>query len=125
MIPAFILKWLTARVGQRFARPAAIALAIIAAVLMIFVAKALYDRRVIADHEAEQGAADIERTANANAAATVERAHDDIRITDKARKRDEAIITAPQGLPGPATVQLNCERLRQSGYATDEIPPCR
>lgn len=125
MIPAFVLRWLAARVGQRFARPAAIALAIIAAVLMIIIAKALYDRRVIADHEAKQ----VARTAITNSAAHNEaadqRARDTIRISEDERKREDAIVSAPSGVPSPAAIRLNCERLRQAGYPTDSFAACR
>lgn len=125
MIPAFLIRAAAGWVGERFARPLAGAILLATLVLAVLLAKAAYDRNVIADHTAAEDA----RTAITNSAAhndaADQRARDSIRISEDERKRDEAIVSAPSGLPSPAAVRLNCERLRQAGYNTDSLAPCR
>lgn len=125
MIPAFVLKWLAARVGERFARPLAILMLLFAIIVAGWVMKGVYDRRLIANHSAAEDA----RTAITNSAAhndaADQRARDTIRIAEDERNRLDAIVSAPVGVPSPAAVRLNCERLRQAGYATDGHAACR
>lgn len=125
MLPIFLIRAAAALFGDRFARPMAGLALILAIIAAGWVVKGIYDRRLIADHTAAEDA----RTAITNSAAhndaANQRARDTIRITEDKRKREDAIVSAPSGVPSPAAVRTNCERLRQAGYATDSLAPCR
>ena len=83
------------------------------------VAKALYDRSVIVEHEKEREA----KASGAREDAADERAEDTIRQTLEERKLHDVIDEAsPSGELSPAARALACERLRRVG----RIPPaCR
>ncbi len=97
---------------EQVRKPLAYATAILAALALLWAAKALYDRSVIADHEAKQQAEAIEardRAADARAADAIVNAQTEKELHD-------AINAAPTGGSlSPAARALACERLRNVG----------
>lgn len=85
----------------------------------LWAGKALYDRSVVKEHEAEREA----KAAPAREDAAEERVKDTIINTKTEREMHDAIDKAPKGGElSPAARSLACERLRRAG----RIPPaCR
>lgn len=121
MLEAFLIH-MVASVGvpERFRRIAGYAFAIAAVVALLWAGKALYDRSVIASHEADKAADSIE----ARDVAASQRATDTIANAEQERQRNEAINTAPTGQPPSAPARaLACERLRQLGRISPNCGP--
>jgi len=121
MLEALLIR-IAASVGvpERFRKVAGYAVAVVALVALLWLGKTIYDRSVIADHEADIAADTIE----ARDVAASQRATDTIANAEQERQRNEAINTAPTGQPpsGPAR-NLACERLRQRHSQTYQSPP--
>jgi len=113
MLEALLIR-IVASVGipERFRRIAGYIGLVVAVIALLWLGKALYDRSVIAEHDADIAAATIE----ARDVAASQRATDTIANAEQERQRNEAIQNAPTGTPpsGPARA-LACERLRQLG----------
>lgn len=103
-------------VPERVRKPVACIGGAVLALMLLWGAKALYDRSVIREHEAERAA----RTIEARDDAADERATDTIRNTQSEKELHDAIDAAPEGgALSPAARALACERLRKLG----RVPP--
>lgn len=117
--------WLAQHVGVRAAKPVAWALVIVAALLLLSIAKCTYDGRVIADHEAKVTERTLRTDTAAKDEAAEQRARDTITIDQAEKERSDAIHSEPAGRPDDARIRLNCERLRRAGFATGDFAECR
>lgn len=100
-------------------RKAAVWVAVVmAAIALLWAAKAMYDRAVIREHEQERAAKSVE----ARDKAAEERAADTIRDRTAENEREEAIRSAPNGNAtlAPSTLALNCQRLKQA-YTKEQL----
>lgn len=106
-------------VPQRFQKAAAYIALAVAAIAFLWLAKTLYDRSVIDDHEAKREA----RAVEARDVAADQRSTDAITNATNEKELHDAIDAAPTGgTLSPAALALNCERLRKLG----RVPPaCR
>lgn len=91
---------------------------IVAAIALLWAAKAMYDRSVVREHEQERAAESVE----ARDKASEERAADTIRDRTAENEREEAIRSAPNGNAtlAPSTQALNCKRIEQA-YTKEQL----
>lgn len=122
-----MLEWITLKIAAwglsgRAARLLAYGGAILAALAFLGLAKAIYDHRLIAAHEARQQAAG----AKARAQATEEQIRDDAANARSEEELHNAIDTAPRSAAiSPAAHALACERLRRIGRIPEACRPAR
>jgi hypothetical protein len=111
-IGAFIPGLFGKELGMKAAKAVGVVVVIVAAILLFLLAKAMYDRSVIADHEAEREA----KAAPARERAADQRAIDTVRNAKSEEELHDVINNAPPGgTVSPAARALACERLRRIG----------
>ncbi len=88
-------------------------------------AKCAYDRNLIRKHDDAQEIKLQRKIAPANDKAAEARATDTIAIAETERKANEAIQSAPETAPSPASTALGCDRLRRAGKDITRYPACR
>lgn len=114
---------LFARVGipKRFQRLAAWIALGIALIALLSLGKCVYDRKLIADHEAQREAA----ASAAREQAAEEQAADTLRNARNEKDLHDAINQAPpgDGRISPAAHALACERLRKIGRIPEACRP--
>lgn len=99
-------------VPEPLRKAAAWAALVLAALAILWAAKAAYDASVIRDHEKDQTVKSIDALDQS----AEDRANDAITNILNDKDRNDAINTAPTGGSlSPAERALNCERLRQLG----------
>lgn len=125
MPPIFLIKLASAIVGNRLAKAAAWVLIVVAAIALLLIAKAAYDRDLIADHDAAVTEKTLRTDATAKDEAADQRARDTIAIDTAEKERQDEIQKGPAGRPDAARNRLNCDRLRRAGIATSDFPECR
>lgn len=125
MPPIFLIKLASAIVGNRLAKAAAWALIVVAAIALLLIAKAAYDRDLIADHDAAVTEKTLRTDAAAKDEAADQRARDTIAIDTAEKERQDAIQNGQAGRPDAARNRLNCDRLRRAGIATSDFAECR
>ena len=124
MIAALALKLIGFGVPQRFATALSWLATALAALALLWGAKALYDRSVIREHDAKVTAKTIATDAEAKIEAAERRATDTATNAQAEKERSDAINQAVDGKPSDASVRLNCERMRKSGKDTSRIAAC-
>jgi len=105
MLEALLIR-IVASVGvpERFRRIAGYIILAAAVVVLLWLAKAFYDRSVIAEHDADIAAATIE----ARDVAASQRATDTIANAEQERQRKEANQNAPNGTAPSAPASPRC-----------------
>lgn len=112
MIGLILPIFLRLGLSQRLAKVAAWAALGIAALALLWLAKTLYDRSIVEDHEAKREAA----ASGAREIAADARATDTVTNTKSEQEMHDAINAAPSGGSlSPAAHALACERLRKRG----------
>jgi ABC-type nickel/cobalt efflux system permease component RcnA len=108
---ALLIGWLAPTIGEKWAKPLAYALLIISAALLLWGAKALYDRSVVNHHEQQ-----VEQRAKpATDQAATERANDAIANAKHEEDLHNAVHSVPDAAPAGPSHALACKRLSNAG----------
>lgn len=124
MITALALRLIGFGVPQRFAAALSWLTTALAALALLWGAKALYERSVIREHDAKVTAKTTATDAKAKIEAADQRATDTATNAQAEKERSDAINQAVDGKPSDASVRLNCERMRKAGKDTSRIAAC-
>lgn len=117
--------WLSQWMSARTARFVAWLIAIAIVLALLAIGKCTYDANLIDNHEAKVAGKTLGTDAAAKDEAAEQRVTDIITIDQAERERNDAINSEPAERPNAARIRLNCERLRQAGYATADFAECR
>lgn len=123
MIAGLAIRLIGLGVPAKLAKPLVWALLIIAVVAALFIAKALYDKSVIEDHEAKRENEILRDTRNASEDAADERANDRIETGVQLEELQDANKDADDGLT--PRQRRGCIILRQQGEDLARYPACR
>lgn len=110
-------------VPERFARPLLIALAVIAGIAVLCVAKCSYDRSVIERHDDARDAAIATQGRAGEAQASDERRADDARISNEKEEMHNATASMPDRAPSDRQRARACVILRQQARASGDPVP--
>ncbi|EQB32027.1 hypothetical protein [Sphingobium ummariense] len=129
MIGAIAAWFMSAGLPQRRARQLAVGLLIIAAILLLWLGKALYDRAVIRRHETGQAAATAQADRAADAKAATQRRADDARLEAEADALERITDNEVDATVDPLAARrayYSCVRLQQQARARGDVTPaCR
>ncbi|WP_303763476.1 hypothetical protein [Sphingobium yanoikuyae] len=123
------MAWLTsflagAGLSERRARQLAIGLVLVLLILGLWVAKLLYDRRVIAAHDAGSAAVQARADRAADAAAAATRRTDDARLKAEADALQKVTDNAIKSDIGAARrAYYDCARLQQQARSAGRLAP--
>ncbi|RSU57214.1 hypothetical protein [Sphingobium yanoikuyae] len=123
------MAWLTsflvsAGLSDRRARQLAIGLVLILLIIGVWIAKLIYDRRVIANHEAGSAAVQAQADRAADAAAATVRRTDDARLQAEAEALEKVTENAIKSDIGAARrAYYDCVRLQQQARSAGRLAP--
>jgi len=120
---ALFIGWLAPLVGEKWAKPVAIAAGVVLLLLAIFAAVKIHDHRVIKQHQAAQDAANAKADRAADQKSAVQRHADDNRVTAENQQIKEAINEARSEGRDPRAAYYDCVRLQQRARAAKLVVP--
>ena len=114
-----------AGLSQRRARQIMIGLVLVALIIGLWIAKLIYDRRVIAAHDAGNVAAQAQADRAADGAAATRRRADDSRLQAEAATLERITNNEvdAQDLLAARRAYYDCVRLQQQARAADRFTP--
>ena len=120
-----LVTWLvSAGLSERWARKAAIALLIAAAILLLWLGKLAYDRALVTRHDATQAAETATADRAADAKAATQRRADDARLQAEAAELEKVTHNAASTDPlGPRRAYYDCVRLQQQARELGRLTP--
>ena len=114
-----------AHLGPKVAKAGAWGILIALVLSVLAIGKCTYDRRLIADHDANVTQKTLTTDTKAKDKAAEQRVTDTLAIDAAQKGRDNEIAKAPAARPDDARNRLNCERLRRAGKDTSGYPACQ
>lgn len=125
---ALLVRWFAPRIGEKYARFAAWAVVIVAAILFLWGAKALYDHTIISNHDAKQEASTAKADRAADQKASVQKEQDLSRQQYEDQQLTEAVNHAAKDPKIDDTTERRlafhrCLGLQQRARANGLQPP--
>lgn len=110
-------------IPEQFRKAFVIGTAVVLLLLAMFAAVKIHDHRVIAEHQAQQDAANAKADRAADAKAAEQRRTDDARSTQEATQIKEAVNEARRNGTDPRHAYYECVRLQQAARRAGSPPP--
>jgi heme exporter protein D len=110
-------------VPAKLAKPLLYAVGALLLLLAVFAAVKLHDRRVIAQHQAQQDASNAKADRKADQQVAEQRRADDARQTNETQEINNAVSEAKRTGADPRAAYYHCVQLQQAARAAKRVVP--